>query len=288
VTPRPRPLGPARRPRPNNVGGGNDYSALPVSGTIFGAAGSFDSETGVTGENLNGDQNTPNTFSLQLNSQNSYQNGVLVGFPTAAEGCDKHPGCTGWQQFSFSTDQCTNRQGEVVPCVFLQYWLLNYGSRCPAGWKSGAPTSPNDCFMNAPNPAPVPSGAINANDLAKDQVALAGTATAGGEDTVTLFSGELPTENGDSFGQLLQSGAKLATAEFNIFGDCCLNQAVFTGIEPTLVVRLGVDNGTFDAPSYQQTGFTAETNNLSLWIQPCRIDGSAPAIVFTETWPGVA
>jgi hypothetical protein len=96
VTARPRPLSPRRVLRPDTVGNGLDWSA-GVSGTISTATGSFDSLTGVTSEcnvecpngncppNPTCTQGTANnTYSLQLNTQNSFQNGVLTGFRTPA------------------------------------------------------------------------------------------------------------------------------------------------------------------------------------------------------------
>ena len=68
------PYRPARGPRPDTVGNGNDVSAK-VTGHITEAVGSFDSVTGVTSETgtnpYTGATNAPNVYSLQLNSNSS-------------------------------------------------------------------------------------------------------------------------------------------------------------------------------------------------------------------------
>ena len=56
-------------------------------------------------------------------------------------------------------------------------------------------------------------------------------------------------------------------AEFNIFGDCCLDQAVFNS-GSTIVVRTSVDDGTTNAPTCVNQSFTGETNSLDL-VNPC-------------------
>jgi hypothetical protein len=281
------------------VGDGNDYSAVPagsglplpgnfaqVSGLISSAVGSFDSVTPATITETGPwalpnpppppppcnhpppcpVQQTPNeilvptanAFSLQLNSQ---------FFPTPA--CQGVAGCQGWQQFVFSQDQCNG------PCVFMEYWLLNFGPRCPTGpWiQSG-----NDCFFNSSSSS---APAVPAAQL--QGTTLTGTA-AGDTDTVVLTTAGVAATAmaADSVLNLAQAWN---TVEWNIFGDCCLSQANFSA-GSTLVVRTRVNAGVI-APTCVREGFTGETNNLFLASTPALAPAStlptSPAIVFTES-----
>ena len=105
-----RPYKPAEGPLPSTVGNGNDYAAQ-VAGTISSARGSFDTAT------------RPQTsdpilfYSLQLNT-NTFKTSLCDGAANPAT-------CQGWQQFVFSN---------VTHAAFMQYWLIDYGPQCPAGW----------------------------------------------------------------------------------------------------------------------------------------------------------
>ena len=201
---------------------------------------------------------TRNAFSLQLNTQ---------FFPTPA--CQGVAGCQGWQQFVFSQDQCDG------PCVFMEYWLLNFGPRCPTGpWiQSG-----NDCFFNSSSSS---APAVPAAEL--QGTTLTGTAA---EDTDTVV---LTTAGGAATAAAADSVLNLAQAwnavEWNIFGDCCLSQANFSA-GSTLVVRASVNAGAnFDfPPTCVREGFTGETNNLFLGAAPALVPASmSPALVPTST-----
>ncbi len=257
----PAPYPPARGPRSDNVGNGNDYSAV-VSGSISSAVGSFDSVAGVTSESGDVDGVAPpvaNTFSLQLNA-NTFTTSVCDG---AANPSD----CSGWQQFVYSNSGCGGS-----PCAFMQYWLLNWGTTCPAGWSPYE----RDCYTNSDS-VEVPIQTIA--DLA--QLHLTGNAASGGMDTITLSTGsDVYSASGED--SVLNLAAGWQQAEFNIFGDCCGSQAVFNS-GSTIVVRTSLDDGTTNAPSCEEDGFTGETNNLNL-VAPCGpVGGASPAIVFTES-----
>ncbi|MGO9268318.1 MAG: hypothetical protein ACLQBA_26100, partial [Candidatus Binataceae bacterium] len=252
----PAPYPPARGPRSDNVGNGNDFSAQ-VTGSISSAVGSFDSVTGVTSESGDVDGVAPpvaNTFSLQLNA-NTFTTSVCDG---AANPSD----CSGWQQFVYSN----------AGFAFMQYWLLNWGTTCPNGWFSYE----HDCYTNS-NSVEVPVQTIA--DLA--QLNLTGNAASGGMDTITLSTGsDVYSASGED--SVLNLAAGWQQAEFNIFGDCCGSQAIFNS-GSTIVVRTSLDDGTTNAPSCEEDGFTGETNNLNL-VAPCGpVGGASPAIVFTES-----
>lgn len=298
------------------VGNSNDYSAQPVgnglpdpgpnastrpdtagnnqsSGLISSAVGSFDSVTPAIQESGlwwtdNGPPPPPacnhpppcpspdtapapnalravptrNAFSLQLNTQH---------FTTPA--CQGVTNCLGWQQFVFSQDQCSG------PCVFIQYWLLGFGA-CPK--ESPFPPTPwtqsgNNCFISSySQTAPaVPAGQLQGTTLT-------GIA-ASDKDTVVLT-----TANGTAMATSAESVLNLAqgwnAVEWNIFGDCCDFQAIFSA-GSTLVLRTSVNSGAnIFPPTCVREGFTGETNNLFLVSTPTPAPVlTLPAIVLTET-----
>jgi hypothetical protein len=109
-------------------------SAVVSGPKISSAIGSFDSIVPPAGTL------TVSAFSLQINSQ---------FFETSACGVRMGMGCKGWQQFIYSTNQCGGN-----PCVFIEHWLVNFGSSSPgAGWtRSG---TSNHWWRRSPTtPAP--------------------------------------------------------------------------------------------------------------------------------------
>ena len=121
TTPPQRPYPPRHRRRPDIVGNTTD-NAAKVSGFISSAVGSFDSVTGVTSESGKVGGKLPlvaNTFSLQVNTNlfsTSTCNGVAGGGVARA-----------------GSSSCSQTRGGGY--VFMQYWLLNYGTKVP--WGSG-------------------------------------------------------------------------------------------------------------------------------------------------------
>jgi len=71
-------------------------------------------------------------------------------------------------------------------------------------------------------------------------------------------------------------------AEFNIFGDLNSTEANLSS-GSTIVVKVSVDNGTTNAPTYVKESFTGETDNLTLVPPPCLYGGASPAMEFMET-----
>lgn len=256
------PNPPASGPRPNIVGNGNDISAQ-VTGLISSAIGSYDSvtpanvtETGPWGSN----PQSPNAFTLQLNSQ---------FFTTSV--CAGHAGCLGWQQFIYSQNQCNG------PCVFMEYWLINFGATCPAGPWIQAGTS---CWFNsASSPAP----AITAAQL--QGTTLTGSATATTDGVVLTTPGGTATATAaDTVVNLSQSWN---TVEWIICGDCCSTQANFSG-GTSMVPRTRVVSGSTNPPNCLAQGFTAETNNLSFGPNPPAPSQPGPALIVTESIAGGA
>ena len=250
-------------PAPEIVGNYFDLTAK-VSGSISSAVGSFDSVTGVTSEtgNVNGQPPVANFFSLQLNT-NQFDTALCTGVTN----------CKGWQQFGFSNTRCDN--GNQTPCVFIQYWLLNYGPTCPSAQWLKDSQRPNDCYISSPAVGVSPQTITQLGQLRLTGMTNSGTDTA----IISTGGGALMATGQDS---LLNLANNWQVAEFNVFGDCCGSQANFNN-GSTLVVRTSVDNGTSNAPLCFATGFTGETNNLNLVFPCCPIGGSSPAIKFTES-----
>ena len=154
----------------STVGNGVDYSALSSGGLLSSVTGSFPYVSpGITEKGVvpvTGDPKMHNTFSLQLNSS------FFSGSP-ACSGASNPTKCEGWQQFVETTSPSTQSQSEL----FMQYWLIDYGTTCPAGWFTYSP----DCYMNS---ATVPTSSLTAPGLAS--VSLEGSAAKGGNDIGTL------------------------------------------------------------------------------------------------------
>jgi hypothetical protein len=252
----PRPYPPARGPRPDTVGNGNDVSAQ-VTGHISEAIGSFDSVTGVTSVT---DPSGESNFSLQLNAN-------FFTSP-ACNGAAGPSACLGWQQFVYSN----------MGLAFVQFWLIGYNTTCPSGWTTFVPsgTSEIDCFLSS-DAVNVPVQTV-ANLV---NLSLTGQANTGGTDTIIMSTGTnlYSAQNDDGIVSLAQGWQ---AAEFNIVGDCCGTQATFNS-GSTIVARTTLDSGSPNAPSCLGQGFTGETNNLFFEVSVVPALESLPAVVFTES-----
>jgi hypothetical protein len=226
VTPPQHPSSPATGRRPQIVGNGNDFSAQ-TSGIISKATGYFQSDTSTLSEN-----GGSNSFGLQLNT-NPFMTSACKNAAVPSQ-------CQGWQQFIFGNPMCGTSGN--IPCVFMQYWLLNYGPTCPTPSPSGtqgwASKEGNDCYLNLSSATPVPAQTIA--DL--DQLTLIGEAA--GPLTSDTDSVILSTAAGsplymlsftDSLLNLAQS--QWQDAEFNILAACCLGQVNFNNGSTIVVVH---------------------------------------------------
>ena len=247
-----RPYVPRRGRSGETVGNGNDYAAL-TSTLTSSALGSFPVVTGVKSEKGYG--GAANTYSLQLNS----------GFMTTA-GCNgsSNKSCLTWQQFVYSSSETS---------AFMQYWLINYGSKCPAG--GGWTQYEGSCYKNS---AAVGVPKLPITDLG--DLSVSGTAVSGGNDTMILANGSnaYSTSGKDTV-------VYLATAwdasEFNVVGDGGGSEAKFNK-GSSITVNIGLKDGTSSAPTCKgDDGTTGETNNLTLGS--CTASGgSTPSVEFTE------
>jgi hypothetical protein len=274
-----RPYFPGRKqdkPVPFNVGGNTADFTLQSQGTISLAEGSFPSvnpsnltETG----NVNGNPPAqPNSFSLQINTNQYIVPGICGAF------------CAEAQQFIFSTNGCS-----AGPCVFIQVWMLGDPNPCPAGFTT---SGGSDCYTDTVA-MPVTGTTVTIADLAG--LTLTGTATIGGGfDTVVLSTPSGMLFKGQALDAVfpgIQLGASSSWhfAEFNVFGDCCSDQAIFS-TPATLVLQTSVNDGTMNPPTCLNQSFTAETNNLNLsdvtnttTLVCCAYGGTTPNIQFMET-----
>ena len=231
-----------------------DY-ALKANGLIRKAEGSFPEVSGVHFIYGNGTTVGADEFSLQLDSDANATTGACAG----------HANCHVWQQFIYAM------HGEGA--VFMQYWLINYGSACPGGWSGDGSGS---CYRNSDDIA-VP--AIAANRLGS--LKLIAEVNAGGSDTVTLLNGTQAYRVSGS-DSVLQLASVWTGADFNILGNGN-GTGAFLNTGSSVTTRLAVDDGTSKAPRCIGNGaVTGETNDLHLG-RCTAYGGSSPAIRFTGT-----
>jgi hypothetical protein len=299
------------------IGGisGPDYSAVPYSGHITQAEGSFDPGTAVTSEcdvpcpnqvcpvNPSCTGAPANVYSLQLNSK-----------PFSTQVCQNSPNknapppntCQGWQQFTYSPDPVSG--GGTI-----QYWLLTYGpagTSCPMphgtnctpgfssedGWCpfSFTATGPVYCVVNSAGGTPGLGEPITSLYTAQGGLKVtADTVSASAPDSITVTSGS--TINSAPGGKYFPDlGTQWQEAEFNVFGDANGDQAVFNS-GATVVVRMAVNSGATHGPNCDLSGWTGESNNLTLNnVLPTSVELTAsagttlkaPALIFAEINPG--
>jgi hypothetical protein len=204
--------------------------------------------------------------------------------------------CVAWQQFVYTSN------GSSPGSFVMQYWLINYGTEtnqtCPAGpgpaggWtfydNANTCVTPvkhqYDCYGNGPSTAS-PNAISSINQLG--QMSLVTTASAGGNDTAKLFlSGVLAAgiSNDDNIVNLAQFWT---IAEFNVFGDCCGDQANFNS-GAVIVPRTKIIYGGTAHPTCVAQGFTGETNNLSFGPTAPAVSPPGPAVFFTESSAGTS
>ena len=252
------------------VGNGNDYAG-EVSGLITSAVGSVpDISAGTTegGENPDTKVSESNIFSLQVNS-NRFSSPVCAGPGISSQ-------CQGWEQFVYNDSPQENN-------LFMQYWLLHYGAKCPQDWDTDTSTTPNSCYTNSEE-KPWPGERLTPSDLTG--VTLEGSANANGQDAVVMT-----TDSGQAgavgAGSVLGLGSGWKGAEFAVVGDAEGSQAIFSE-KTTLTAQLVLNSNSTTAPTCvteggQFTGWTAETNNLNLEATPVLSSQSAPTIASRQT-----
>jgi hypothetical protein len=250
----------------DTVGNGNDYVAF-ATGLITSAVGGLEIR-GVTSEQSVGVAEYgyqgilgTNEYSIQLNTNDKMS--------TSAWGCSGRSGCKVWQQFLYSTDYVSGGVAEV----YMQYWLINYGS-CPSGWNQ---SGTSNCFVNSPL-ADAPD--IPVTELGVD---LTASAQAGGNDCVTLnFGSEVISNCFPDF--MLNISSVWNKVEFNVVGDSGGSRADFNN-GTTIWPLLYIYDGSRTAPTcLANAGTTGESNNLNLGACTAGVaNGNVPYIRFTES-----
>jgi hypothetical protein len=279
---------PRIKSRDQVVGDAYDYVAQAPSGHLFSSVtGSFPSVTGVTSESSvgvpafgDGGILGPNEYTLQVNT-NFYHSAACGGYPS----------CLAWQQYVMSTNtpvSLTSGSLTNETEVFIEYWLIDYGSStssaCPSGFINAGANYPGvDCVQNTPATF-IASGQLPITDLAG--LTLSGSATANGTDVATVtFDGEAWAAGVYDYYTDIASGWD--QAEFNVFGNAGGSEAVFNS-GTSITVNLAVTDGSTAAPTCvspsSDAGTTGETNNLTLSSSCTSNGGSTPNIQFVESY----
>ena len=269
------------------VGNAYDYVAQASSGHLFSSAvGSFPQVLGVTSESSvgvaafgDGGILGANEYTLQVNT-NFYHSAA----------CGSYPSCLAWQQYVMSTNtpvSLTSGNLTNETEVFIEYWLIDYGSStssaCPSGFINAGASNPGvDCVQNTPATF-IANGQLPITDLAS--LTLSGSATANGTDAATVtFDGEAYAATvKDSYTDIASGWDQ---AEFNVFGNAGGSEAEFNN-NVSVTAKLAVTDGSTAAPTCvspsSKDGTTGETNNLNLSSTCTATGGSTPSIQFVES-----
>jgi hypothetical protein len=251
--------------QPELEGFGGDVVLGVQSNFILQAQGSFNSVTGVTSEESNGNRNS---FSLQINT-NIFQTTTCSSSPSPA-------GCRGWVQFVY--DSSENH-------ALIQYWLQNYGNSCPAGWRSDG-SGDGGCFRNSHT---VNTPGVTIAELVNMRLvgSIGGVFGNPTDDIVAIGIGN--TFYAVASGNPI-AGAKEAWQEmdFNVFGDGGDSEAVFNP-GSTLVVLDSISYASGTLPFSTVGGVSGESNNLNLTntTPPITETSNGASLTFTECYtPG--
>ena len=274
--------------RVQTVGNAYDYVAKAPSGHTFSSvAGSFPTVTGVTSESSVG---VPAFGDGGILGTNEYTVQVNTNFYHSAA-CGKYTRCLAWQQYVISTNtpvSLTSNNLTNETEVFIEYWLIDYGSSrrsaCPSGFLNAGSDAEGpgvDCVQNTAA-TKIVGGQLPITDLAG--LGLSATATAGGTDVATA------TYGGDAYAATVKDSytdiaSGWSEAEFNVFGNAGGSEAEFNS-GSKITVKLALTDGSTTAPTCvspsSDAGTTGETNNLNLGSCSAT-GGSAPYIEFTES-----
>lgn len=280
----PKPIG----SRLQTVGNGSDFVAEAPSGHLFSSVtGSFPTVTGVKSEKSvgvaafgGGGILGTNEYTLQVNAN---------FFHSAA--CGSSVNCVAWQQYVMSTNtpaSLTSSRLTGDTEVFIEYWLIDFGSSsraaCPSGFVNAGADAEGpgvDCVQNTPATV-IATGQLPITDLSS--LSLSASAASGGTDKATVtFDGEAFSATvADSHTDIASGWSQ---AEFNVFGNAGGSEAQFN-TPVSLTVKLALTDGSTAAPTCLPpadiAGTTGETNNLTAGTCSAT-GGSAPFIQFTES-----
>lgn len=265
------PVSPSRSARhaaPSVVGGnGDDYEAQVTKGSISSATGSFRNvSSGILeqGQVDGAGSQVANAYSLQLNTQQF-----------ASPLCTAGSGCTAaWQQFLYTYSSAS------FSYIYMQYWLLGHNRNCPSGWIyfAGSATEASGCFVNS-GQTQLPTQP--ASELAS--MRLTGSATPGGNDTVSLSVGSGPPVMASASDTMLDLAGNWQSTQWGVYGDAGGGQANFQSGDSLEAVTALTDISDSQAPAFTEGSFTAETNNLNLAPTPALTPGPDPMMASEQT-----
>jgi hypothetical protein len=269
-TPRTHLMASRQRPGSSRPQGARSYSIAQGHGLISIATGLFPAATVHGEESILGIEDPidgPNEYTLQLNTNNDQ----------ATKACAGHAGCAVWEQFVYATDYLHKGSGDV----YIQFWLLNFGSKkCPAHFRSAFSAGFNsfDCYRTA-KPTKTPD--IPPQRLGGGAAILSAVVSPNGTDAATLFYGsEIYTVAAND--SILDISSVWNAAEFNILGDAGGTVAEFDP-NTSVTVLLSFTDGTSTPPlCFPDLTTTGESSNLV--PQSCQTGtNQLPFIEFTET-----
>jgi hypothetical protein len=235
------------------VGDGDDF-AIQTKSLISTGVGSFTKVKGLKKETGEGDTNA---YTLQLNSE--FFNGPVCA------GAKVPSACLTWLQYVYFA-------APGQSSVFMQYWLINWNTKCPAGWNTFSP----DCYKNS---AAVSAPQESIKDLS--QMSITGSAVNGGVDTTIFTDGAnaYKTTGPDTVVDLANAWNG---AEFNVIGPGGGSAADFnTGTSMTVGIAVN-DGATVKPKCLANAGTTGETNNLTLGACKAKA-GDTPSISFVQS-----
>ena len=274
--------------REQTIGNAYDFVAQAPSGRYFSlAAGSFPTVTGVTSEKSVG---VPAFGDGGILGTNEYTLQVNTNFFHSAA-CGSYANCLAWQQYVLSTNtpvSLTSNQLTGDTEVFIEYWLIDYGSssraRCPSGFINGGADAEGpgvDCVQNTAATL-VADGQIPITKLAS--LTLSGSATSGGTDkaTVTYGTNAYTATVKDSYTDIASGWSE---AEYNVLGNAGGSEAKFNS-GSSITAKVALTYGSTTTPTClspsADAGTTGETNNLN--PGSCTATGgTSPSISFTES-----
>jgi hypothetical protein len=256
------------------AGNGNDLVAVAVGGPISAAEGYFNQTMDIqTVADVSPNQSVTGAYALQINVD-------PFSTPAACAHAQNPQSCLGWLQYLFMNDN----NGSLA---LMEVWLFNFGPTCPG--QGSVPQLPgvpagtlwystgNDCVFDSPTTpllAVQPISSIG-------QLRMRAEARAGGQDSVTITFPDGSIHGVAIPDAILNLSAVWKQVEFNVFGYVNAQRAIFNS-GAALVTNIGVENGTTNAPTIINTGFTGETNNFNLVSPGCSEAGVTPGIAFEE------
>jgi len=251
---------------PPNPIGGTGYSASVAGNAppIMSAEGSFINVKGVT-EILDSEHpGGPNTYSLQINSND-------FNLPAGSFCSD----CSGWTQFVYTQNlYYVGSEQFSSNGIHTEYYIIwgNVPSgSCPSPWHE---LGVHCRYVGTSFAIPQPSASLS-------DIVLSGKAT-GMLDTVTaIIGGQAYSTSGERPAEIKNFPQVWRWAQFNIFGIGGGSQVNFNdGAE--LTVRTKIDNGTTNPPICSVGPSTGETNALYHNSPCCAYGGAEPSIAFVE------